>query len=134
MKSSSSIDLVSLVAKLQNAIKASDSKTALSTLSKDCVVTAPLLLPWGGTTHNLDDFAQTIGIMANAFEVRIEHFETYPIGEQAMAIIQAVFTSRQNGRSVPMSVIERYRGNGNAITEIVAYYQNPNLIADILGD
>lgn len=124
-------DLTALVERLQGAVKSGDSQAAIVTLKSDCLVVAPLVLPWGGTTRGVSEFAKTLDMMTGTFDVNLESYEAFPIGDRAMALMQTVFTSKHSGRAERMSIVELYCGDSDGISEIVAYYQNPNLIADL---
>ena len=122
---------VEFATKLQSAMQSGNPQGALEAIAKDCVVTAPRILPWGGVTHGLDAFTKTLTVMGGFFSVTLQHFEVHPVGDQAMAIINATFTSRRSGRAVPVTIIELYRADQRGLIEITAFYQDPGPIAEL---
>jgi uncharacterized protein len=108
-----------------------DVESTLAALDPELELAHSDALPWGGMWRGHAGFQGFIGKMLERFEVEVLGYELFDAGDVATSRIMTRFTSRANGESVEMPVVELYWARGGKLYRIEPYYQNQTIVAEM---
>lgn len=101
-----------------------DPTAALEFVHPDIVVQEPESLPYGGEWRGKDGFHELMTKIGSTVSVEATPLGMHDAGDTIVAIYQAKFTSRSNGKSVEMPVSEVYGFTDGLISSANVFYKD----------
>ncbi|GAA4550529.1 NAD-dependent epimerase/dehydratase family protein [Pseudonocardia xishanensis] len=89
-------------------------------------------LPWGGEWRGPDGFARLTREIDLLAELTVREHQIVRAGDVLELRLDAVFTSRKTGRSLPMKVVEHYRVRGGKIFGADAFYKDTHAVNELV--
>jgi len=127
------MDDLAVVKGFYEAFIAGDLAGCIERLDPDLEIDEPAGLPYGGHYQGIEAFQQLAGAMLAGYEFTLLEWSVHDAGEFVVGRLLGRFTSRANGRSLEMPVVEHSHLTDGRISRIDVYYKDTRAFVDTVG-